>query len=111
MCSEACGVGKQEFTRKQSPWGVKTASDCEQTEKKKEECILTGCSGRYFKTSKTCRSCCIISLKSIIGICFNFPFVFLIKLRRRMKLLKELRTLCEVLTKKSYIPWNIYLIN
>ena len=51
MCSEACGVGKQEFTRKQSPWGVKTASDCEQTEGKKEECILTGCSGRYFKTS------------------------------------------------------------
>ena len=56
MCSEACGVGKQEFTRKQSPWGVKTASDCEQTERKKEECILTGCSGRYFKTSYTCRT-------------------------------------------------------
>jgi hypothetical protein len=44
MCSEACGVGNQEFTRKQSPWGVKTASDCKQTERKKEECILTGCS-------------------------------------------------------------------
>ena len=50
MCSEACGVGNQEFTRKQSPWGVKTASDCKQTERKKEECILTGCSGKYFNS-------------------------------------------------------------
>ena len=50
MCSEACGIGNQEFTRKQSPWGVKTASDCKQTERKKEECILTGCSGKYFNS-------------------------------------------------------------
>ena len=43
MCSEPCGIGKQTFKRKESPWGNKGAADCGSHESKKEECILSGC--------------------------------------------------------------------
>ena len=45
MCSEPCGIGEQKYTRKQSPWGSKRASDCDQKESKMKECILSGCTG------------------------------------------------------------------
>ena len=45
MCSEPCGIGKQTFTRKESPWGNKGAIDCGSKDSKEEECILSGCTG------------------------------------------------------------------